>query len=96
MATAEKKIPWYKKEIDITPVKTVDIVTMTKNLSIMLTAGLTVPESLEVLVEASSGKLKKVLSKVNNDVQSGNALGEAMEKSPKVFSPIFVSSVKPV
>ncbi|MBT5808685.1 type II secretion system F family protein [Candidatus Uhrbacteria bacterium] len=94
MATAEKKIPWYKKEIDITPVKTVDIVTMTKNLSIMLTAGLTVPESLEVLVEASSGKLKKVLSKVNNDVQSGNALGEAMEKSPKVFSPIFVSSVK--
>jgi type II secretory pathway component PulF len=90
----KNKLPWYKREIDIAPVRMVDVVTMTKNLSIMLTAGLTVPEALDVLVEASSGKLKKVMGQVNSEVQAGNTFGDALMKAPKVFSPIFVSSVK--
>ncbi len=88
------KQPWYKKELSFLPVSKVDVVTMTKNFSIMLEAGLTVPESLDVLVEQSGGKLKKILKRVNDDVQAGEMLGDALEPARHVFGPIFVSSVK--
>ncbi|MBI4713861.1 type II secretion system F family protein [Candidatus Uhrbacteria bacterium] len=91
---AEEKKPWYKKELTFLPVSKVDVVTMTKNFSIMLEAGLTVPESLEVLVEQSGGRLKKILKKVYSEVQSGELLGDALEPGRRVFGPIFVSSVK--
>ena len=91
---AEQKKPWYKKELLILPVSKVDVVTMTKNFSIMLEAGLTVPECLEVLVEQSGGKLRKILQRVNSEVQSGELLGDALERGRHVFGPIFVSSVK--
>lgn len=86
--------PWYKKELSFLPVSKVDVVTMTKNFSIMLEAGLTVPESLDVLVEQSGGRLKKILTRVNDDVKAGELLGDALEGGRHVFGPIFVSSVK--
>jgi type IV pilus assembly protein PilC len=88
------KTPWYKKEINILPVSVVEIVTMTENLSVMLEAGLTVPEALDTLVEQSTGRVKSVLKHVNAQVQSGEMLGDAMEKERKIFGPIFISSVK--
>ena len=75
------------------PVSVVDIVTMTQNLSVMLDAGLTVPEALDTLEEQSTGKLKRVLARVNSDVQSGTLLGDALEKERKTFSPVFIASV---
>ncbi len=90
----EQKLPWYKRELSLFPVSVVDIVTMTQNLSVMLKAGLTVPESLDVLVEQSTGKLKQVLSQVNDEVQGGGMLGDALEKEYKTFGPIFISSVR--
>lgn len=88
------KTPWYKKDLAILPVSHVEIVTMTKNLAVMLEAGLTVPESLEVLVEQTGGRLKKVLSNVNAQVQAGQLLGDALEKAHRVFGPVFISSVR--
>ncbi len=88
------KTPWYKKEINLWPVSTVDIVTMTQNLSVMLEAGLTVPESLAVLVEQSAGRLRAILTRVNAQVQGGEMLGDALEKYGKEFGVIFVSAVK--
>ncbi len=91
---AEQKLPWYKRDISLFPVSMVDIVTMTQNLSVMLEAGLTVPESLDVLSEQSTGKLKAILTKVNAQVQAGGMLGDALEKEYKTFGPIFISSVR--
>lgn len=88
------KRPWYKRELAIFPVSTVEIVTMTQNLSVMLEAGLTVPESLGVLVEQSSGRLKLLLTRLNEQVQGGEMLGDALEKYGREFGPIFISAVK--
>lgn len=76
------------------PVSMVDIVTMTQNLSVMLEAGLTVTESLDILVEQSTGKLKKILAKVSQEVQGGGMLGDALEREYKTFGPIFISAVR--
>ena len=91
---AAQKLPWYKREISLLPVSIVDVVTMTQNLSVMLEAGLTVPESLSVLFEQSNGKLKTILGRVSSEVQGGEMLGDALEKYGREFGPIFISAVK--
>ncbi len=94
--TGSRKVPWYKREVSlgsVTKVSVVDIVLMAKHLSVMLQAGLTVPESLEVLVEQSSGRLRATLARVYRRVDGGSTLGDATALEPKVFSPVFVSSV---
>jgi type II secretory pathway component PulF len=91
-----RKIPWYKREVSLgsaLKVSVVEVVLMAKHLAVMLQAGLTVPETLEVLVEQSSGKLRATLARVYRRVDGGSTLGDAIALEPKVFSPIFVSSV---
>lgn len=80
--------------MNLLPVSTVEVVTMTQNLSVMLEAGLTVPESISVLVEQSAGRLRAILKRVNEEVQGGETLGDALERYGKEFGPIFVSAVK--
>lgn len=94
MAKQFKKVPWYKKEISLSfgHVKLVDIVMLTKHMSVMLEAGLTLPESLEVLVDQSIGTLKKVLKRVYKRVNEGGSFAESVEKEPKVFDKVFVSA----
>ncbi len=91
---SQEQLPWYKRDISLFPVSLVDIVTMTENLSVMLAAGLTVSESLDVLAEQSTGKLKTVLDRVNREVKAGGMLGDALEKEYKTFGPIFISSIR--
>lgn len=86
--------PWYKKELFLTPVSTVEIVTMTENLSVMLEAGLTVSEALEVLAKQTGGRLKRILMRVYEQVQSGERLGDALASQEKVFGALFISAVR--
>ncbi|MDP2631987.1 MAG: type II secretion system F family protein [Candidatus Uhrbacteria bacterium] len=88
-----KKTPWYKRQLNFGRVKFVDIVMSTKHLSVMLESGLTAPESIEVLVEQSSGSLRGVMQRVLQRINSGSSLGDAIALEPKVFSTIYVSAV---
>lgn len=87
------KVPWYKTEVSFGTVKTVDIVMMSKHLSVMLSSGLTVPEALEVLVDQTSGRLRNVLKRVYRRVAGGSSFGDSLAMEPKVFSPIFISAI---
>ncbi|MFH1711949.1 MAG: type II secretion system F family protein [Patescibacteria group bacterium] len=91
--TKKIKTPWYKTDLTLGRVPTVDIVLMAKHLSVMLDAGVTVPEALDVLVNQSTGTLKRVMRRIAKRVDSGDALAEALAAEPKVFSPVFVSAV---
>lgn len=88
-----KSTPWYKREIHIGGVHTLDLVMFAKYFSVMLDAGVTAPEALEVLVEQVNDSFSKVLRRVDRRVQSGSMLGDAMAMEPKVFSPIMISAV---
>lgn len=90
----DKKVPWYKKEFSILPVSTVDVVMVIQNFSMMLEAGLTVPEAVDVITDQSKGKLKNVFKKIQSEIQSGEALGDAIAKERDLFGPVFVSAVK--
>lgn len=90
----EETVPWYKTEVSLGKVKTTDIAMVSKHFAVMLNAGLSVPEALEVITEQSVGGLKKVLKRVNRRVQGGSAFADALKFESKTFDASFISAVE--
>lgn len=89
-----KKLPFWKKEISFGRVSVVDMAVFAKHLSVMIEAGLTVHESLEIAADSAKGKLKKVIGKLVGFIEEGTSLADAMAKYPKVFPGLFTDVVR--
>jgi type IV pilus assembly protein PilC len=67
----------------------------TRQLSILQDAGLPILRSLRILEgNAKPGKLKNALLDTCEEIEAGSTLSEAMSKSPKVFSRLYVNMIK--
>lgn len=76
-------------------VKTSELIILTKNLSGMLRAGLSLYRALSVLEKQSKNKtLNKILISLENDINAGETLSSGIAKFPKVFSKLFVSMTR--
>lgn len=76
-------------------VSSMDRMLFTRHLGIMLKAGLPFSRAITVLAEQTSNHyFKDVLMQVQDDVQKGSQLGEALEKHPKAFDELFVNMIK--
>lgn len=76
-------------------IKSQEIITFAKNLSVMVDAGLSVSRALSVLGKQSKNKkLATILDSVNTSVNSGETLSASLAGHPDVFSDLFVSMVK--
>ncbi len=76
------------------PVKTDEIVLFTRELVTLLRAGVPMLTALEALSGQSSKQMSDVVNKIYVDVMSGKSFSQALDKHPKVFSKLFVNSVK--
>lgn len=66
----------------------------TRNLSLMIKAGITIDESLVILADQSSSKkMAKVLTKIEEEVQTGKTLSESLELFPKIFDSLFIKII---
>jgi type IV pilus assembly protein PilC len=75
--------------------KTKHICTFTRQLSILQDAGLPILRSLRILENnIKGGKLKNALMDICDEIETGSTLSEAMSKSPKVFSRLYVNMIK--
>ncbi len=75
--------------------KTKHICAFTRQLSILQDAGLPILRSLKILENNQKpGKLKNALMDVCEAIEGGATLSEAMGKSPKVFSRLYVNMIK--
>jgi type IV pilus assembly protein PilC len=75
-------------------VKASDLAVATRQLSTMVSSGMTILRSLYVLEEQTeSKKLKEAFASVRRDVEAGLQLSDALARHPKVFSPLYVSMV---
>lgn len=71
-----------------------DLVMFTRQLSSMLSSGLTLMRSLEILKDQVQNKnMSDVISEIITDVSEGKTLAQAIDKHPKIFSPIYRSIV---
>ena len=67
----------------------------TRNLGVMLGAGLPLVRSLSVLGrQTSNAKFKSVLASLEESVTKGNSLNESLALFPNVFSPLMIAMVK--
>lgn len=68
--------------------------TFTRNLSVMVSSGLTVSRAINNLsLQTKNKTFRKILESVNDDLQSGKTLSEGLAKYPVVFNELFVNMV---
>ena len=96
-----KQLKESKSSIDFnhlfepTKVKNDQLVSFTRQLSAMISAGVPLLRSLSSIEKHSEDKaLKKVLGGVVKDIEGGMPLGDALSKYPDSFNDIYVNMVR--
>jgi general secretion pathway protein F len=76
-------------------VSSAELSALTRQLSVMLRAGVTLVGSLDALVaQTDQPVLKRVLAQMKESVNEGNSLAHAFSLHPSLFSPIYVNMVR--
>lgn len=71
-----------------------ELVIFTRQLSTMISAGISLLEAIEVLTDqAESPGMRATCERVANELRGGADLSAAMASCPRVFSPLYVSMV---
>ena len=96
--TKKKKIDIKKEKISFsfgTGIKPQEILIFCKQFATMLRAGLPVLNTLDMLEgQTSRPPMKKVISTIKKDLESGNALSKCFEKHTKIFDTVVVNLIK--
>ena len=76
-------------------VKPADIAIFSRQLSTMLSAGIPLVQSFEIVATGHENPaMQKLLFAIKNDVEGGSALAEALAKHPLYFDDLFVNLVE--
>lgn len=76
-------------------VKLRDLVVFSRQFATMVDAGLSVVKCLDILQKQSRNpKMKDVIGEVKRDVAGGMSLTEALQKHPRIFSPLYVNMIR--
>jgi type IV pilus assembly protein PilC len=88
-SSKELKLPFGNK------IKPDDLTIMTRQLSTMVSSGMTILRALYVLEEQTEHeKLAEAIAQVRRDVEAGLPLSDAFEQHPKIFNPLFVAMTR--
>ncbi len=72
-----------------------DIVNFTRQLATMVVAGLSIPDSLNILhKQTPNAVFARVLSDIERAIVGGGNFGDALSKYPQYFSPIYISLIR--
>jgi type IV pilus assembly protein PilC len=87
--------PQLQKFLDRRGVGDKDLITFTKQLSVLIDAGVSVVKALELLEEqAENPVMKRALNDVRVKVERGQDLADAMEALPSVFNDLYCSLIR--
>ncbi len=76
-------------------VKLKDLAVMTRQMSTMITSGLSLLRSLTIITDQTASKeLKRILGSVSREVESGSSLSDAIGRHSQVFPPIMISLIR--
>ncbi len=79
-------------EIGVKRVKPTELAIFARQLSTMISSGMSILRALYVLEEQTESKfLTETIVAVRKDVEAGLSLSDAMARHPKVFNPLFVA-----
>ncbi len=73
----------------------IDKIFFTQNLEVMIRTGFSVSVALGAIAEqAKSGKFKKIIFDLKDEIEKGVSLSKALRKYPKVFPRIFINMIE--
>src|SRR5919206_962563 len=76
-------------------IKAEDIAIMTRQLAVLIGAGVPLVEALNALVDqVDNERMKRVVSDVKQRVNEGSSLADAMVVHPRVFSTLYVNMIR--
>jgi type IV pilus assembly protein PilC len=82
-------------QIAMTSVTVKDKAIFSRQLAVLINAGVALVRGLGVLADqCSNPKLKRALLEINSDVQQGTNLSDAMRKHPDCFDGLYISMVQ--
>ncbi len=91
----EAEYEFLKKVPGVSRTRSKDLILFTRQLSSMLTSGLTLIKSLEILKEQTTNKyLQETIGGTLLDLEEGKSFSDSIAKYPDVFPSIYVSLVK--
>ncbi len=71
-----------------------DIMNFTKQLSIMIRAGISLQDSLESIAEQNNkDKFKVIITDLKNRIESGESFSQALAVYPNIFSELYINMV---
>lgn len=83
-----------KKRFSLKPSKG-DLLTFTTELSALLSAGLPLDRSLNILSEISESKeMKNIVQSILKSIREGNSFSDALQKHPKVFPRLYTNMIR--
>ncbi|NLN94413.1 MAG: type II secretion system inner membrane protein GspF [Candidatus Hydrogenedens sp.] len=76
-------------------VSTRDIALMTRQLAVLLRAGMSLLEALNALIDQTSRmRLRAAIYEIRDKVNSGQRLGDSLADHPRIFSDLYVNMVR--
>lgn len=72
-----------------------DVAFFTRQLSSMLSAGLTILQALSILKDqVQNENMKEAIASITTDIEEGNTFSQAISRHPDIFPPVYVSSIR--
>lgn len=72
-----------------------DVVDLTRQLAIMLNAGLTLIDSFDILKkQMTNGPVLEVIESIDKEIRSGESFSKALKRHPYLFSNIYIALVQ--
>lgn len=75
-------------------VKQGEVVNFTRQLSTMVTAGLTLSESLHILQQQSKPATERMISTLLREIEGGSTFSKALQTQGKLFSQVYIQLVR--
>lgn len=76
-------------------IKVIEISSFVRQLATMITAGLPIVQSLDILIKSQTNlHLQTLLTELKQDIESGISLSDALAKHPKQFNLLFSNLVR--
>ncbi|NMP15794.1 type II secretion system F family protein [Thalassotalea sp. Y01] len=77
------------------PIRPVDIAVVTRQIATMLTAGVPLVQTIEMIGKGNdNGNMRKLLGDIGNKIQSGLPLSECLREHPKYFDDLYCDLVE--
>jgi general secretion pathway protein F len=72
-----------------------DVLTFTTEMSALLSAGLPLDRSLNILSDISENReMKSVVQSILKSIREGSAFSDALQRHPKIFSKLYISMIR--